>query len=190
MCYKARARNDRCAECPSPFACVTGQWILDCQPPHLWRRWPTLALGAFHYCRLGYDVAPLRAQTCLCTRTTALVAPAAACLCCEGKTTSLLKPSDGTSHTSGLIAGRLPGCEHRERRPLPRRPRGRPGPPHLEVPAEILALGPQPGDVLQRGAQLQPDPLQGKRQRERPSARPGPARPASLGPRRGSYLPP
>lgn len=77
------------------------------------------------------------------------------------------------------------------RRAVPERP-ARPVPapaaaPHLEVPSEVLARGPQPRDVLQRGAQLQPDPLQGKRQRERPSARLGSPRLRSLP---GSYLPP
>lgn len=58
--------------------------------------------------------------------------------------------------------------------------------PHLEVPAEVLPLGPQPGDVLQGSSQLQPDPLQGKRQRQPvSSARVGPARPG-----RGPDLPP
>lgn len=63
-------------------------------------------------------------------------------------------------------------------------------PPHLEVPSEVLPLGSQPGDVLQRGSQLQPDPLQGKRQGESPSAQ---LRLAPLGlarPGRGSYVPP
>lgn len=63
-----------------------------------------------------------------------------------------------------------------------------PGPaaPHLEVPSEVLALGPQPGDVLQRGAELQPDPLQGKRRRGVSPGRPGsrlPPWPAGLRPR-------
>lgn len=72
--------------------------------------------------------------------------------------------------------------------PLPKARDGRP--PHLEVPSEVLPLGPQPGDVLQRGAQLQPDPLQGKRQGESPSAQLRFARLGSALPGYDSYLPP
>lgn len=122
----------------------------------------------------------------LCTYTIAYVALVAACLhCVEKKINHLLC----WSHWNWLtFNARGPRCQtprwvgslaaqHLAIKGLFPAPEDPEAAPHLEVPAEVLALGPQAGDVLQRGTELQPDPLQGERQRQRPSARHGPTRP-------------